>query len=320
MSFEEKPDLIDLKILEMLEKDSRVNLNQIAKECKLSSSAILTRIDKLKENGTIVRFILHVKHGTLGYPHQATVGIRVEIPQIESVIQKIRSIQNVVVCTKSIGKYNLMCLVIAQNMETLDLVINKIKNIKGLIGISVNIIIDQKLTRFEENHRKSATDVIRELDNIDKAIINELMNDSRLSFTAIAKKIKVSHETARKKFEKLKRDGIIKRCTIIIDRSKLGYQGTAFLFISNIQGSEKASVVNELKKLPPIYLINSIMGEFDIISFALFKNFRDLTKIVNDIYQIKNISQIDISFANFTYFSFKPVPRAPIECDTLELS
>lgn len=321
MPLEETLDATDAKILEILTKNSRTNLNEIAKECGLTSSAVLTRIKKLKDNGTIVGTRLNVREGALGYPYQATVGVTAEIPQIQRVAEEVRKQPNVIVCTKSIGKYNMIGLVIAESMEQLDRATRKIRNIPGVKGIAINIIIERAYNKYANNPKKEALkNDKQELDEVDLAIIKELMVDSRLPFTKIAKKTNVSHETIRKKFERLRANDTITGCSITIDYSKLGYQGTVFIFITSTQGSEKSMVINELKKLPAIFMINSVMGAFDIVAMAPFKNLRDFTKLLDEIQQIPSVGQIEVCLANFTYFSFTPIPRTPIKCDTLELS
>ena len=153
MRVEERIDPVDLKILDILLKDARTNLNQIAKECNLSSSAILSRIKKLKEEGTIVSFGLHVKKGALGYPYEATVGVMAETSKNQSAAEEIRKNPNVIVCTKSIGKFNMCCLVIAKNMEDFDRATQRIKNVPGVKEIAINIILGQFIKNGED--RKS---------------------------------------------------------------------------------------------------------------------------------------------------------------------
>ena len=49
-----KVDSTDLKILRLLLIDSRTNISEIAKECGISSSAIVARIKKLEKSKVIV--------------------------------------------------------------------------------------------------------------------------------------------------------------------------------------------------------------------------------------------------------------------------
>jgi Lrp/AsnC family transcriptional regulator, regulator for asnA, asnC and gidA len=312
-------DEIDEKIISILIKNARENLNEIAKECSISSSSVLNRIEKLKKKDVIIGTRMNLKRGTLGYPFEASIGIIAEVPHIETVAQGIRKQSNVIVCTKSIGRYNMLCLVVAQSTEELDKVTQKIKNLQGVKGIAINLWIDQPYFRYQEKDSSSGLDN-EKLDSTDLEIIKELIKDARTPFSKIAETLKISHETVRKKYLKLRKNGTILGCSTIINWSKLGYQGTLFIFISQGKVSDKSNTFEELKKIPELFLITKLMGKFDILANAITKNLKDTAKLVNEIQQIPSIEQIDVCFATFTYFSFAPMPRTPFQCDTLELS
>ena len=265
-------------------------------------------------------FGLTVKRGILGYPYEGTLGIKAETPRIRYVAKEIRKQSNVIVCTKSIGKFNMCCLIIAKNMDEFDGVTQKIRNIPGVKSIGINIII-QSFAKFGSEYKRDDNEkASEEPDEVDKAIIKELIEDSRASFLKVGKKLKLSHQTVKNRFEKLKANGIIIGSRAIIDNSKLGYQGTVFIFISLVQGSEKTTAINELKKIPELERINAVMGLYDIITFAPFRGLRDFTKLINEIQQISSIGDIEICLANYTYFTFKPTPKTPIKCDSVELT
>ncbi len=70
-----------------------------------------------------------------------------------------------------------------------------------------------------------------ELDEVDKAILRELLVDARLSFREIARRVGVSTATVANKIRRLEEAGIIKGYTAIIDPEKLGYDVTAVIEI-----------------------------------------------------------------------------------------
>ena len=59
--------------------------------------------------------------------------------------------------------------------------------------------------------------------------MKQLLKDAQTPFLRIAKKLGVSPETVRTRYGKMKEDGTIKRSSISIDLSKIGYQGKVFL-------------------------------------------------------------------------------------------
>jgi Lrp/AsnC family transcriptional regulator for asnA, asnC and gidA len=312
-------DKTDTKILEILLKNARTKLKQIAKACGISSSSVLNRIEKLKKNKIIMGTGMTLKRGTLGFPYEASIGIDAETQKIESAAQAIRKQPNVIVCTKSIGRYNLLCLVVAESADKLDEVTQKIKNIPGVKRIGINIWIDEPYCRYNVHNTQPTADN-NKLDSTDLEIITELLKDARTPFSKIADRLAISHETVRKKYAKMIKNGTIKGCSIIVDFAKLGYQGTLFIYISQGKGNNRSDTVNDLKKIPELFIITRVMGTYDILALAMAKSLKETARLVSEIQQIPTVEQVDISYATFTYFSFIPKPRTPFQCDTLELS
>jgi len=261
---------IDDHILRTLTKDARIDLNDLAKECNLTSSAVLKRIRKLKNSAIIVGTQLDLKRGTLGYPEVATLGIAAENSKVDDITQKVRTIPNVVVCAKSIGRYNLFAHVFAKDLIELDYVTHLIKNIKGIKLISINIHIGEEfLPTLDNDERKKNKDMetIYTVDETDLKIINELLIDAQKPFSQIGRKLGISHETVRQRYERLRKKGIIRGCSIIVDRSKLGFQGSAFFLISCPQDHSKESTINALMNLQSFDNITKVIGGgFDIFA------------------------------------------------------
>ena len=60
-------DETDVKILKALIRDSRSKLKDIANECRLSSTAVKNRIDKMKKKGLIYKFVMNINMEFFGY-------------------------------------------------------------------------------------------------------------------------------------------------------------------------------------------------------------------------------------------------------------
>jgi DNA-binding Lrp family transcriptional regulator len=153
------------------------------------------------------------------------------------------------------------------------------------------------------------------MDEIDFKILKELVNNAQAPFSEIAKVLNISHETVKKRYKKMKAEGIIESCSIIIDRSKLGYQGTAFLLISNTQSYDKMLTVDALKKINNIIVIGNIMGAFDILAVAVLKDLNDLSNTVEKVQHLPNVDRLEVAFLAYTYLSYVPIPRTLIKCD-----
>lgn len=139
MSNKFQVDNLDLMILSILMKDARSNLKEIAKTCGLTSSAVLKRIKRLKQNGVIAGTNFVVDAKMFGFPFYATLLIDVADSLEPQIKQAIRKMDTVMVCAESIGRYNLCALIRGRNIEDLKNVTATIKNINGIKRVAINI-------------------------------------------------------------------------------------------------------------------------------------------------------------------------------------
>lgn len=157
------------------------------------------------------------------------------------------------------------------------------------------------------------------MDAVDIQILTELMKDAQKPFSRIAKKIGVSPETVRKRYERMKKKGIIKQCSVLIDGHKLGDEGTVFLMLSCAPEVKKEDVMESLKQIPDLYMIIELIGDYDFFAWARLKNVRQLAHLVGDIRCLGNINRIETILLTQTYFTFSLAPKVAIKCDDMDL-
>jgi DNA-binding Lrp family transcriptional regulator len=139
MSVGFQPDELDVMILKILIEDARSSLKNMAKRCGLTSSAVLRRIKRLREEGIIVgtRFVVDAE--VFGYPFYATLLIDAADSLEPQVKQTIRAMESVIICAESIGRYNLCTLIRGRDIQELNKVTSVIKNIRGVNRVAINI-------------------------------------------------------------------------------------------------------------------------------------------------------------------------------------
>ena len=93
-----------------------------------------------------------------------------------------------------------------------------------------------------------------------------------------------------------------KQYKIIIDLSKIGYQGKAYLTITNAPGQSKEKTIEALKKMPNMFLITDIIGEFDVLVIAAVRNFTSIMDDVNTIRKLPSVEQVEVTFVKDTMF------------------
>jgi len=140
------------------------------------------------------------------------------------------------------------------------------------------------------------------MDGTDLEILQLLVKSPQEPFYRIAKKVGVSPTTVRRKVQKMKEAGMIHCFSIIIDLSKLGYQGEAYLHITNAPGYDKATTIDRLKGIPNIFLITEIIGDFDVMAIAAVKDYQSIVNMVNTIKQLPSVEKVETDFVTETQF------------------
>ncbi|MHA1796241.1 MAG: Lrp/AsnC family transcriptional regulator, partial [Promethearchaeota archaeon] len=133
-----------------------------------------------------------------------------------------------------------------------------------MIKIKINPIVCSDLV-------KNMDDSPFEIDEVDAQILSILDEDSRLGYTQIAKILKKSHITIKKRLEELERRQIIKKYTIDIDYEKIGYDIVAIIEVSIAKG-KLLEVQREIASHPNVFGVYDITGDYDSIIMVRFKS------------------------------------------------
>ncbi len=120
-----------------------------------------------------------------------------------------------------------------------------------------------------------------ELDEIDKRIISLLKENSRLSFSELARQFGFSDVAIRKRVEKLVERGVIKRFTCEIDYAKIGRPVSAFVFIK-VRADRINDILSALKNISEITEAYQLMGDYDIIAMVHVGSIPELKEISDE--------------------------------------
>ena len=128
-------------------------------------------------------------------------------------------------------------------------------------------------------------------DSIDKEIIDLLREDSRITNTQIAKKIKRSESTVRQRVTKLVEKGIIKKFSIVVDPIAFGFNTIAYIGI-NTHPSRLLKAIKALKKIDEIISISTSTGDYMIICQIWAEDGVHLSEIVDKIEEIDGVLEV----------------------------
>ena len=133
-----------------------------------------------------------------------------------------------------------------------------------------------------------------EIDNVDLKILNILMEDAKIPYTEVAKRVFVSGGTVHVRMKKLEEMGIVTGTTLKMDYSKFRYDVTCLLGIYLLKSSLYDSVVNSLKKIPEIVKVHYTTGNYNIFTKIHCKDTRHLKDVLHDkIQKVEGIERTE---------------------------
>jgi len=135
-----------------------------------------------------------------------------------------------------------------------------------------------------------------ELDDLDRAIIEILANDARLSNRKIAAELDVTEGTVRGRLKRLQQDRLI-AFTAITSPDLQGNNQLAFIGVQ-AELNRVSVLSHKIADLRGITGVLVTMGRFNILAICLFENLADLHEIASErILALPGVRHVETSIA-----------------------
>jgi len=129
------------------------------------------------------------------------------------------------------------------------------------------------------------------LDGLDRKIINELQDDGRQAFTTIARRLKVSEATVRKRVNRLLSKGAM-QIVAAVDPLALGYVRAEVGI--RVRGASLMKVSKRLEAVPEVSYIELVLGSYDLSISLTCRNNDHLLQVVDDtIRGVPGVEQVE---------------------------
>lgn len=136
-------DAKDIKIINHLIKNARINASEISQNIKLSTSAVIERIKKLESSGVITGYTVLLDPRKIHMDVTAIVNIVMEHPKYnEKFVEAVTKNRNVTECHYIAGDYDYSLKVITANTFTLEDILNSIKRLDGVAKTKTSIVLN----------------------------------------------------------------------------------------------------------------------------------------------------------------------------------
>lgn len=127
------------------------------------------------------------------------------------------------------------------------------------------------------------------LDATDHQILDMLIENTRVPFTDIAKKLEISAGTVHVRVKKMEEAGIITGSSLTLDYKKLGYSFIAYVGVFLNKTSQTQFVLERINEIPYVTVAHVTTGKFNI--FCKIRA-RDTSHAKDIIYQIDDIEGV----------------------------
>jgi len=145
-----------------------------------------------------------------------------------------------------------------------------------------------------------------QLDDRDLEILLMLKKNAKQSLGKLAQQLEIPKSSVYRRILRLEEEGIIKNYTISVDFERIGCSITSFIWISiQFQTTERSQeeIALDITKIPEVYEIHIITGEYDMLAKVRTKSVQELGEIV--VKSIRNIKGVGKTITNVSLKSVK---------------
>lgn len=143
------------------------------------------------------------------------------------------------------------------------------------------------------------------LDNLDKSILNALMDNARVPYAELAKNFNVSAGTIHVRVEKMKQAGVIVGTKVAIDAKTLGYDVCCFIGINLKNAKDYPATITVLKTFEEVVEAYYTTGNYSIFIKVMARSIDHLQDVL-----INKIQSIDAIQSTETLISLQnPICR-----------
>jgi len=135
---------IDLRILKLLSKNARLTYKELAELLGTTRQRISRRMNRLEQNGIILKYTVIPNYDALGYIH-VILGVTVKPGvNLDGVIEGLKEEENVKIIQRALGSHNLVLHIIGpKDMRELEKIIAEVtKKIPGIEHLDITFVTE----------------------------------------------------------------------------------------------------------------------------------------------------------------------------------
>ena len=128
------------------------------------------------------------------------------------------------------------------------------------------------------------------LDDVDRKLIEALMNNSRASMRQLAVELDVALGTIGNRLKRLEQEKIIKGYNVILDPAKVGWEMTVIVGLRITKG-RMIEVQKRIAEDPRVFLVYDVTGDYDSFVVAKVQDTDDLNDLTKGVLTSEGIER-----------------------------
>ena len=138
-------DDINLRIIDILSKDSSTTFVEIAKQIGISDATVHLRVRRLIAAGIITKFTISVDNNLLGYDHPAFMGINIKPGLADQITEELSNIEEVLEIHEMHNTFDLFLKIRAKDLSHIrDIIENKIGVLHNIVDTELMTVLKTK--------------------------------------------------------------------------------------------------------------------------------------------------------------------------------
>jgi len=152
-------DELDTSLLGELQRDARIGVLELSRRLGVARGTVQSRLDRMVAAGVIRSFTANLNFDALGFQVKAYVTVEVKEGQIESVVDPLARIDEVVEVHSVAAQGDLLCLIAARSNQHLMEVLEKVLAVPDIARTSTAIVLKTQIENRCHQLLKAAEDV-----------------------------------------------------------------------------------------------------------------------------------------------------------------
>ncbi len=143
-----------------------------------------------------------------------------------------------------------------------------------------------------------------DLDELDRSILQVLVEDARTSTAEVARRVGAARATVHHRIQRLEEQGVIEGATLMLDHGRLGKPLHAFIRTAWVAESEadQRAVARRIAEVPGVVRVHIVTGGRDFLVEVRAEDMEDVgTTIIDELRGISGVGDTETTMVFWSY-------------------